>query len=93
MNKFSHLKIPSLSVSHSVEDWKICIPCSQRYVLLQQIPQILQGKINSRRGPGRRRISWLANLRRWFDMSSAELFRTAINKIRIVMMITNIRNG
>ncbi|KAL1458712.1 hypothetical protein WDU94_008838 [Cyamophila willieti] len=32
----------------------------ERYCLLQQI---LQGKINSRRGPGRRRISWLANLR------------------------------
>ncbi|KAI5725729.1 hypothetical protein M8J77_019394 [Diaphorina citri] len=63
---------------------------SERYALLHQI---LQGKNNSKRGPGRRRISWLANLRRWFDMSFAELFRTATNKIRIAMMMANIHNG
>lgn len=63
---------------------------NERYNLLQQI---LQGKINSKRGPGRRRISWLANLRSWFNMSSAGLFRAATNKIRIDMMIANIRNG
>lgn len=61
-----------------------------RYGLLQQT---LQGKINSRRAPGRRRISWLANLRTWFDKSSAELFRIAISKVKIAMMIANIRNG
>uniref|UniRef100_A0A8D8UV31 Uncharacterized protein n=1 Tax=Cacopsylla melanoneura TaxID=428564 RepID=A0A8D8UV31_9HEMI len=63
---------------------------SDRYYLLQQI---LQGKINSKRGPGRRRISWLANLRNWFNMSSAGLFRAATNKVIIAMMIANIRNG
>jgi hypothetical protein len=42
---------------------------------------LLQGKIDSKRGPGRRRISWLDNLRIWFDKSSAELFRIATNKI------------
>uniref|UniRef100_A0A8D8VXF9 Uncharacterized protein n=1 Tax=Cacopsylla melanoneura TaxID=428564 RepID=A0A8D8VXF9_9HEMI len=61
-----------------------------RYNLLQQI---IQGKINSKRGPGRRRISWLANLRNWFNMSSAGLFRAATNKVIIAMMIANIRNG
>lgn len=61
-----------------------------RYELLQLI---LQGKIDSRRGPGRRRISWLANLRSWFGKSSAELFRIATNKVRIAMMIANLRNG
>lgn len=61
-----------------------------RYGLLQQI---LQGKINSKRAPGRRRISWLANLRTWFNKSSAELFRIAINKVKIAMLIANIRNG
>lgn len=61
-----------------------------RYGLLQQI---LQGKVNGRRGPGRRRISWLKNLRTWFSMTTTDLFRTAINKVRIAMMIANIRNG
>lgn len=62
----------------------------KRYILLQQI---LQGKINSKRGPGRRRTSWLANLRQWYDKSSAELFRIATNKIKIALMVANIRNG
>ncbi|KAL1460688.1 hypothetical protein WDU94_012646 [Cyamophila willieti] len=57
------------------------------------LQQILPGKINSSRGPGRRRISWLANLRRWLGMSSAGLFRDAVNKVRIAMLNANIRNG
>lgn len=61
-----------------------------RYNLLQEI---LQGKINSKRGPGRRRISWLANLREWFGKTSAELFRLATNKIIIANMIANVRSG
>lgn len=40
-----------------------------RYKLLQQI---LQGKIDSKREPGRRRISWLSNLRTWFGKSSTQ---------------------
>jgi hypothetical protein len=35
------------------------------------------------RGPGRRRISWLMNLRAWFSKTSAEL---------LARMIANIRN-
>lgn len=61
-----------------------------RYGLLQLI---LQGKVYGRRGPGRRRISWLQNLRTWFNMTTTELFRSAVNKVRIAMMIANIRNG
>uniref|UniRef100_A0A8D8T8A4 Craniofacial development protein 2 n=1 Tax=Cacopsylla melanoneura TaxID=428564 RepID=A0A8D8T8A4_9HEMI len=61
-----------------------------RYQLLQQI---LQGKIAGRRPPGRRRISWLANLRTWFNKSSAQLFRIATNKVRIAVMIANLRNA
>jgi hypothetical protein len=34
-----------------------------------------------------------ANLRQWLDKSSAELFRIATNKIRIAMLIANLRNG
>jgi len=62
----------------------------QRYGLLQRI---LQGKIPGRRGPGRRRISWLKNLRAWFSMTTTGLFRAAVNKVMIAGMIANIRNG
>lgn len=62
----------------------------QRYSLLQLI---LQGKVHGRRGPGRRRISWLHNLRTWFSLSTTGLFRAAANKIRIAMLVANIRNG
>lgn len=61
-----------------------------RYSLLQTI---IQGKILGRRGPGRRRISWLRNLRTWFGKTSAELFRACTNKVIIANMIANIRNG
>lgn len=62
----------------------------EKYRLLQLI---LQGKIDSKRGPGRRRHSWLQNLRQWFGLTSAELFRSAVNKIRIAMLIANVRSG
>lgn len=62
----------------------------QRYGILQRI---LQGKVLGKRGPGRRRISWLKNLRSWFSMTTTDLFRTAVNKVRIAILIANIRNG
>ena len=62
----------------------------KRYGLLQLV---LQGKIPSKRGPGRRRISWLKNLRTWFSTTTTGLFRAAVNKVQIAMMIANIRNG
>lgn len=61
----------------------------QRYNLLQLI---LQGKIFGKRGPGRRRISWLQNLRKWFSLTTTGLFKAAVNKIRIAMLVANIRN-
>ena len=41
---------------------------------------ILQGKIAGKRGVGRRRISWLKNLRQWFNINTAGLFHVAVNK-------------
>lgn len=61
----------------------------QRYGLLQLI---LQGKVYGKRGPGRRRISWLQNLRKWFNMTTTGLFRIAANKVKIAMLVANIRN-
>ncbi|CAG9832062.1 unnamed protein product [Diabrotica balteata] len=60
-----------------------------KYRVLQLI---VQGKIDSRRGSGRRRHSWLQNLRQWFGLSSAELLRSAVNKVRIAMLIAKVRN-
>lgn len=61
-----------------------------KYSLLQLI---IQGKIDSRRGPGRRRISWLHNLRKWTGKTSTELFRIAVNKVKLAILVANIRNG
>jgi len=60
-----------------------------RYSILQAI---LQGKIYGKRGPGRRRKSWLHNLKEWFGKSSSELFRVAIDRESIAGMVANIRN-
>lgn len=60
----------------------------EKYALLQLI---MQGKIKGKRGPGRRRISWLKNLRQWFGMTTIELFRAAVNKVTMAMMIANVR--
>jgi len=62
----------------------------EKYRLLQLV---VQGKVDSKRGPGRRRHSWLHNLRQWFGLSSVDLFISAVNKIRIAMLIANVRNG
>ncbi|KAL0277874.1 UNVERIFIED_CONTAM: hypothetical protein PYX00_005000 [Menopon gallinae] len=48
---------------------------------------------NSKRRPGRRRTSWLKNLREWFGMDSASLFRATASKIKIAVMIANLRRG
>uniref|UniRef100_A0A8D8VL77 Craniofacial development protein 2 n=2 Tax=Cacopsylla melanoneura TaxID=428564 RepID=A0A8D8VL77_9HEMI len=59
-----------------------------KYELLKSI---LQGKVFGKRGVGRRRISWLKNLRTWFDTTTTGLFKAATNKIIIARMIANIR--
>uniref|UniRef100_A0A6P7FCB0 Uncharacterized protein LOC114328569 n=1 Tax=Diabrotica virgifera virgifera TaxID=50390 RepID=A0A6P7FCB0_DIAVI len=63
---------------------------SERYGLLQLI---WQGKVEGKRGPGRRRISWLKNLRTWFNTTTTNIFRAAVCKVQIAMMVANIRNG
>ena len=62
----------------------------QRYEMLRLI---IQGKIRGGRSIGRRRVSWLKNLRDWFKCSSIELFRAAVDRVKIVMMISNLRLG
>ncbi|KAF2899085.1 hypothetical protein ILUMI_07088 [Ignelater luminosus] len=55
----------------------------RRYSLLKLITE---GKII-----GRKRISWLRNLREWFGLTSGQLFRIAADKVSIAMMIANLR--
>jgi hypothetical protein len=60
----------------------------ERYELLQVI---LEGKVQGKRSVGRRQNSWLKDLRRWFDRSSAEIFRAAVSKTTIAIWIANLR--
>ena len=62
----------------------------KRFYLLQSI---LQEKVLGKRGVGRLRISWLRNLRTWFGMNTIDLFRPAVQKVKIACMISNVRNG
>lgn len=59
-----------------------------RYQMLQLI---IQGKIDGKRSVGRRRTSWLRNLRDWFNCNSKQLFRAAANKVKIATMIATLR--
>ena len=61
---------------------------NEKYRLLHLI---IQGRIEGRRAPGRRRTSWLKNLRQWFGKSTRSLFRAAASKVKIAMMIANLR--
>ena len=61
-----------------------------KYRLLQLV---MEGKIEGKRRPGRRKTSWLKNLRDWYDFSSISLFRSAASKVRIAMMIADLRRG
>ncbi|XP_014487698.1 PREDICTED: uncharacterized protein LOC106751329, partial [Dinoponera quadriceps] len=54
------------------------------------IRNIIQEKIAGKRGLGIRKISWLKNLRNWYGVSTGILFRVAVDKVRIVMMVTNV---
>lgn len=54
------------------------------------LPQnTIQGKVNGKRGPGRRSISWLANLRKSYGATATVLFSCAVNEVGIAMMIVN----
>lgn len=53
---------------------------------------LIYGKVYSKRGPERRRISCLKNLRIWFLKTTNEIFRTTVINDITAMMITNIWN-
>ena len=60
-----------------------------KYSLLQLI---VEGKIEGRRGVGRRRMSWLGNLRQWFDVpEAAHLIRLAQDRGEFGRMVADLR--
>lgn len=61
---------------------------TEKYHLFQLI---LRGKIDGRRCAGRRKLSWEADLRRWFRCSPGELFSAAICKVKIALMVAKLR--
>lgn len=59
-----------------------------RYCILQLI---LKGKIEGRRGVGRKQMSWLRNIRDWTEIRSAgQLFHMAKDREAFAMMIANV---
>lgn len=60
----------------------------ERYKILQEI---MQGKIEGKRSVGRRRTSWMKNLRDWSGKSSVSLFRAAVNKVQMALLISDLR--
>lgn len=57
-----------------------------RYKLLRLL---MDATLKEKRSIGNR-ISWLMNLSEWFGMRASQLFRTAANKARIAIMISNL---
>lgn len=54
-------------------------------------PSLLQGKVYGKRGSGRR-ISRLQNLQKWFSLNTITLFRAVANKVKIALLVANVRN-
>ncbi|CAK1603570.1 unnamed protein product [Parnassius mnemosyne] len=61
----------------------------ERYGLLKLI---VMGKVAGKRGVGRRKKSWLCNIREWTGIASAvELFRLAKNRAEFTKLTANLR--
>lgn len=52
---------------------------------------IIQGKIEGKRGPGRRQLSWMKNIRDWTHMNVETLIRTAQKREDFATVIANLR--
>jgi hypothetical protein len=86
--KKKELKVVKTIKSRKFQYLRHVMQHSEKYSLLQLI---MQGKIVAKRSRGRPQISWLDNLRKWFNISTIPLFRAAVNKDKITNMIINVR--
>ena len=59
----------------------------EKYRLLQLV---MEGKIQGRRRPRRRKTSWIKNLRNRFGTDSVSTFCSAASKVRIALIIANL---
>ena len=59
----------------------------ERYEFLRLI---MEGKIEGRRGPGRRQCSWLKNVRDWTGLDSQSLLRVAQDRERFAGVVANL---
>ncbi|CAG9833459.1 unnamed protein product [Diabrotica balteata] len=50
-------------------------------------PKVNEGKIQEKRSIGRRKMSWLRNLREGYGCTSNKLSRAVVSKVRMAMMI------
>lgn len=61
---------------------------NKKYQLLQLI---IEGKIEGRRGMGRKKMSWLRNIRHWSGINSVgDLLHTAMNRREMENVVANI---
>lgn len=51
---------------------------------------IVRGKIEGKGGRGRRRTSWLDNLKNWYNCTTTDLCMAAKSKARIIMMAADL---
>ena len=58
-----------------------------RYSLLKLI---LEGKIEDQRGPGRRKFSWLKNIRDWTELDSHLLLKAAADSEVFAVIVANL---
>lgn len=61
---------------------------NDKYYILQLI---IKGKIEGKRSIGRKKLSWLRNIRNWTGLNFEELIRTAENREQFEMVIANLR--
>ena len=60
---------------------------NEKYHVLQLI---VKGKIEGKRGLGRKKLSWLRNIRNWTHLTFEELIRKAGNREDFANVIANL---
>ena len=59
---------------------------NNKYELLQII---LEGKIEGKWRPGKRKITWMGNIKNWLDMTTAQIIHTMHDKERIGQIVAD----
>lgn len=62
-----------------------------RHTEYEQLQLILEGKIDGRRGLGRKKKSWLRNIRDWTNTNGNDLIHVAQNRDEFAVMVANLK--